>query len=195
LICERGGSYTEYKSKSRREIAGSVKCECLFQLRGYLFTAGDWSLKVGDGKHNHDMTDVLKGHKTACRLNPNERVHLQEMVDSNVPPRQILTKLRKRNRTTSTTIKHVYNACHRYRRSIRGTRNDMQYLLKSFVDNGYVYHCRKYRDSDDVSDVFWAHPNSIKLFNTFSTCLCWIPTIRPTSIVFHCLSLSVTPLP
>jgi len=40
----------------------------------------------------------------------------------------------------------------------------MQHLLKSLVDNGYVYHCRKYRDSDDVSDVFWAHPNSIKLF-------------------------------
>jgi len=155
LICERGGSYTEYKRKSRREIAGSVKCECSFRLRGYLLTAGDWSLKVGDGKHNHDMTDVLKGHKTAGRLYPNERVHLQEMVDSNIPSRQMLTNLRKRNRTTSTTIKHVYNACHMYRRSIRGTRNDMQHLLKSLVDNGYVYHCRKYRDSDDVSDVFF----------------------------------------
>jgi len=154
LICERGGSYTEYKRKSRREIAGSVKCECLFRLRGYLLTDGDWSLKVGDGRHNHDMANVLKGHKTAGRLNPNERVHLQEMVDSNIPPRQMLTNLRKRNRTTSTTIKHVYNACHRYRLSIRGTRNDVQHLLKSLVDNGYVYHCRKYRYYDDVSDVF-----------------------------------------
>ena len=45
LICERGGSYTEYKRKSRREIAGLVKCECPFRLRGYLLTAGDWSLK------------------------------------------------------------------------------------------------------------------------------------------------------
>jgi len=26
-------------------------------------------------------------------------------------------------------------------------------------------------------------------------CLCWIPPIRPTNIIFHCLSLSVTPLP
>jgi len=134
-------------------------------------TGGDWSLKVGDGKHNHDMTNVLKGRKTVGRLNPYKRVHLQEIVDSNIPPRQMLTNLQKRNRTTSTTIKHVYNACHNYRRSIRGTRNDMQHLLKSLVYNGYVYHCRKYRDSDDVSDVFWAHLNSIKLFNTFSTVL------------------------
>ena len=36
-----------------------------------------------------------------------------------------------------------------------GTRNNMQHLLKFLVDNGYVYHCRKYRDSDDVSDVFF----------------------------------------
>ncbi|KEH27873.1 hypothetical protein MTR_5g046145 [Medicago truncatula] len=97
-ICERGGSYAEYKRKSRREIAGSVKCECPFRMRGYLLTGGDWSLIVGDGKHNHDMTDVLKGHKTVGRLNPNERVHLEEMVDSNVPLRQMLTILKKRNR-------------------------------------------------------------------------------------------------
>ena len=156
-----------YKRKTRRKIVGSVKCEFMFQLRGYLLTTGDWSLKVGDCRHNHDMTDVLKGHKTVGCLNPNERVHLNEMVGSNFPPKKMLTNLRKRNRTTSTTIKHVYNACHRYRRSIRGTRMNMQHLLKSLVDHDYVYDCRKYHDYDDVSDVFWAHQNSIKLFNTF----------------------------
>jgi len=169
LKCERGGLCTEYKRKTQREIAGSVNCECPFLMRGYFLIADDWSLKVGDGRHNHDMKDVLKDHKTTGPLTPNERVHLHEMVDSNVPPRQMLTILRKRNHTTSNTIKHVYNACHIYRRSIRGTRTDMQHLLKSLVDNDYVYHCRKYHDSDDVSVVFWAHPNSIKLFNTFST--------------------------
>jgi hypothetical protein len=35
LICERGGSFTEYKRKTRCQIAGLVKCECLFRLRGY----------------------------------------------------------------------------------------------------------------------------------------------------------------
>jgi len=61
-------------------------------------TGGDLSLEVGDGRHNHEMTYVLKGHKTVGRLNPNERVHLQEMVDSNLPLRQTLTNLQKRNR-------------------------------------------------------------------------------------------------
>lgn len=80
VICERGGSYKEYKRKTRCKIACSVKCECSFRLRGYLLIDGDWSLKVGDGKHNHDMANVLKGHKTVGHLNPNKRVHLYEMT-------------------------------------------------------------------------------------------------------------------
>jgi hypothetical protein len=115
VICERRGSYTEYKKLTQCEISGSVKCECPFQLIAYLLIAGDWSLRVGDGRHNHDIEDVLKGHKTAERLNPNECIHLHEMAESSVPPRQIPTKLRKRNNNTLTTIKHVYNACHLYR--------------------------------------------------------------------------------
>jgi len=81
----------------------------------------------------------------------------------------MLLRLRKRNNRTSTTIKNIYNACHMYMQSIRGTKTDMQHLLKSLVENEYVYHCRKDHDSDDVSDILWAHPNDIKLFNTFST--------------------------
>ena len=139
---------------SRRKISGSVKCECLFRVRGYLLIAGDWNLKVGDGRHNHEMTDVLKGHKTARRLNLYASRYLRELTDLNVPLRQILTNLRKRNNRTSTIIKHIYNICQKYKQSIRGTRTDMQHLLKSFVENEYVYHCRQYPDSDDVRDIF-----------------------------------------
>ena len=170
VICEIGGSYTEYKWLTRRKIAGSVKYECSCRMRGYLLIIGDWTLKVGDNIH-HDTTYVLNAHKTVGHLNPNERVHLNEMEYSNVPLRQMLTNLRKRSINTSTTIKHVYNACHRYMQSIRYTRTNMQHLLKSLVENEYVYHCKNYPDSDDVSDIFWAHPNVIKFFNTFSVVL------------------------
>ncbi|XP_024632764.1 protein FAR1-RELATED SEQUENCE 5-like [Medicago truncatula] len=118
-----------------------------------------------------DESNVLKGHKTFRRLNPNECVHLYEIDESNVPPRQMITNLRKRNINTSTTIKHVYNSCYRYRKSIRGSRNNMQHLLKLLVENEYVYHCRNYHDSDDVGDIFWVRPDGIKLFNTFFTVL------------------------
>jgi hypothetical protein len=117
------------------------------------------------------MTSVLKGHKTAGRPNPNECVHLYEMAESKVSQRQMLINLRKRNINTSTTIKHVDNACHKFRKPIRGSRTDMQHLLKSLVEKEYVYHCRNYHDSDDISDIFWEHPDGIKLFNMFSMVL------------------------
>ncbi|AES98799.1 hypothetical protein MTR_5g072970 [Medicago truncatula] len=113
-------------------IDDSVKC--------YLLIVGDWSLQVGDGRHNHDMEEVLKGHKIVGRLNPNESLYLHELTDSNIYLRKILTNLRKRNSKTSTNIKHIYNACHRYRQSIRGTRTDMQHLLKLLVEKEYMYH-------------------------------------------------------
>jgi len=53
LIRERGGSYSEYKKLSKRKISGSMKCERPFRMRGYFL---DWSLKVGNGIHNHEMT-------------------------------------------------------------------------------------------------------------------------------------------
>jgi len=52
------------------KISGSVNCECLFRVRGYLLIDGHWSLKVGNSKHNREMEDVLKGHKTSRSLNP-----------------------------------------------------------------------------------------------------------------------------
>jgi len=55
VICERGGSYKEYKRKTQCKITGSVKYECRFQLRGYLLIASDWNLKVGDGKLGMSM--------------------------------------------------------------------------------------------------------------------------------------------
>ena len=63
VICKRGGSYTKQKKLSGRKISSSVKCECLFRVRGYFLIVGDLSLKVRDGRHNHEMAVVLKGHK------------------------------------------------------------------------------------------------------------------------------------
>lgn len=50
-------------------------------------------------------------------------------------------------------------------------RTEIQQLLKLMGDNNYV---SRYRTSDDgviVRDIFWTHPDSIKLFNMFSTVL------------------------
>jgi len=161
-----------------------VKCECLVRVRGYLLIAGDWRLKVGDGKHNHEMSDKLTSHKTTRRLNSNESRYLRELTYSNLPLRKFFTNLRKRNSRTSTTIKHIYNSCHVYMQSIMSSRISIQHLLKSLVENKYVYYCRKYPDPEN-NYVYYCLSRSLR-------CMVKVPLIRPTSIVFCCLSLLVS---
>jgi hypothetical protein len=153
----------------------------LFRVRGYLLIDDDWSLKVGNGKHNHDMTDELKGHKTVGRLNSNESIYLREMTNSRFPffwpttqgsSEAYSYQLRNRNGRTSTTIKHIYNARHMYRQSIRGPRTKMQHLMKSLIKKKYGNHCRKYPDFDDVRDIFWAHPDGLSCLTVSLRCLC-----------------------
>jgi len=73
------------------------------------------------------MTLELKGHKIVERLNPNNCNHLRDLTDCLVPPRHILSSIRNRNDQTTTTIKHIYNACYRYMHSIKV--QDQKYII------------------------------------------------------------------
>ena len=121
-----------------------------------------------------EMAEVLKGHKIVGRLNPDETKLLCELRNSLVPLGNILTTLRYRNSRIATTIKYIYNVLH-------------QYLMKSLVENKYVYHYRKYVDSEDVMAIFWMHPDCIKFFNMFSNALVLYSTYKTNK---HHLSLS-----
>ncbi|CAJ2651206.1 unnamed protein product [Trifolium pratense] len=50
----------------------------------------------------------------------------------------------------------------------RGSRTELQHLLQLLDDAKYVSWNRRKDDGSDVlSDIFWAHPDSIKLLNLF----------------------------
>ncbi|XP_058742100.1 uncharacterized protein LOC131614545 [Vicia villosa] len=68
-------------------------------------------------------------------------------------------------------IRQVYNIWYRNNKAIRGDRSEIQQLLKMLDDNKYVSRYRTCDDGVTVRDVFWTHPDSIKLFNTFPTVL------------------------
>ncbi|XP_050893614.1 uncharacterized protein LOC127100455 [Lathyrus oleraceus] len=54
---------------------------------------------------------------------------------------------------------------------LRADRTEMQQLLKLLDDNSYVSRYRTCKNGVTVEDIFWTHPDSIKLFNTFPTML------------------------
>jgi hypothetical protein len=51
--------------------------------------------------------------------------------------------------------------------------SEMQQLLKCCETHKYFYKCRTVGDGESktIQDFFWAHPESVKLFNTFPTVL------------------------
>src|SRR4030043_1473182 len=58
--------------------------------------------------------------------------------------------------------------------------------MKSLVEHKYDYHVRNYANSQNVKDIFWAHPESIKVFNTFPTVLIMDSTYKTNK---YCLPL------
>lgn len=166
--CEKSGNYRPWKNPKPVRNAGSKKCQCPFRLRGKPESGGDgWTLHVVCGIHNHILSDDLKGHPYLGRLNPDEKTLLQDMTLGLVKPSKILGTIKEHNKESMTSLKQVYNYRQAYRRLRRGDRTEMQHLLSLMERDKYVYRVNKLEDSNIVNDIFWAHPDSIKLANTF----------------------------
>ena len=153
-------------------ITGTRKCDCPFRLQGKPISNGEgWVLKVICGLHNHDLTETLVGHLYAGRLRPDEHVLVVDMRKSLVKPSNILLTLKENNKNNVTTIKQLYKARYTYKRSVRGSRTELQQLMMLLERDQYIQWSRCYQDSKVVSDVFWTHPDSVKLLNAFSIIL------------------------
>jgi len=72
--------------------------------------------------------------------------------------------LKEYNANSYTTIKQIYNARSAYRSSIKGSCIEMQQLMKLLERDQYI-HWHRLKDEDVVRDIFWCHPDAMKLCN------------------------------
>ncbi|GAU48301.1 hypothetical protein TSUD_132260 [Trifolium subterraneum] len=80
-------------------------------------------------------------------------------------------KLKKQD-TATKTLKCLFRLRGYFsKKSLRGEMSEMQQLLKCCETHKYFYKCRTVGESKTIQDFFWAHPESVKLFNTFPTVL------------------------
>jgi hypothetical protein len=171
LGCERGGIYKPSGKKVKFEETGTGKCDCRFRLRGYLHATGEWHVTVVDGMHNHVLDKALQGHLIAGRLKPVEKQLLSEMTRNLVLPKNIMSTMKERDPKNVTVVKQIYNARYRLKQRARATRTEMQHLHKCLDENNYFFKARTDGESEFVQDIFFAHPKSVCLFNTFPTVL------------------------
>ncbi|XP_004506467.1 PKS-NRPS hybrid synthetase cheA-like [Cicer arietinum] len=164
LGCERSGKYRPWKNPKPTRSTWSRKSECPFRLRGTPSNAGGgWYLHVICGVHNHELAKKLTGHAFLGRLSQEEKVVLGDMTKNMIKPRNILMTIKDHNVTSLTTIKQVYNVRQAYRSSLRGNRTEMQHLLTLMERDKYVYRYRKVEGSNELRDIFWTHPDAIKM--------------------------------
>ena len=108
------------------------------------------------------------------------------MTKSMVKPRNILLTLKEHNVNSCMTIKQIYNARSAFCSSIRGSDLEMQHLMKLLEHDQYI-HWHIIKDEDVVRDIFWCHPDSVKLVNvcnlvflidnTYKTNRYWLPLL------------------
>jgi len=127
LGCERSEKYRKYKTDLKVTITGTRKCDCPFKLRGKPIKGREgWVLKVICGLHNHELANTLVGHPYAGRLRPGEHALVVDMTKNQVKPKNIFLTLKEENEDNVTTLKQLYNTRYTYKRSVRGSRTEMQ---------------------------------------------------------------------
>ena len=93
------------------------------------------------------------------------------MTKSLAAPRNILTDLKEKNKESVTLIKQVYNARTRWRNGQREDKTELQYLISKLEKHQNVYFTRANSEETTLEDLFFAHPDSIDMLDTFPTVL------------------------
>ncbi|KAK9088822.1 hypothetical protein Scep_027904 [Stephania cephalantha] len=91
------------------------------------------------------------------------------MTKGNVKPRDILNTLKQRDVRNVSTMRTIYNARQKVQNEDAGGRTQMQQMLHILEKNKWMSWHRKHPVTNVVTDLFWSHPDSIKLLRCFSS--------------------------
>ncbi|XP_050920380.1 uncharacterized protein LOC127138017 [Lathyrus oleraceus] len=140
MICERSGKYRTSLQKFKRDGIGSRKCDYLFKVHGYMLENKNWRFNVICCLYNHDLCEKLVGHPSVCRLMLEEKEYVADMTLNLVQLKNILVTLKWKRPKNISNIKQVYKIWY-----------------------------RTCEDGVTIREIFWTHPDSMKLFNMFHT--------------------------
>lgn len=171
LGCERSDIYRDRGNiKVKKKIDNATrKYNCPFSIHGINLGGDRWELEVRCGLHNHDILNTLVSHPFAGRLTKEEEKLIAELSLAGAKPKDIICGLKRRHQDNASMMKTIYNAKSKIRiHEIEG-RTTIQQLLKILVEKHYTYWFRSDEITDEVLDLFWAHPD----------CFCWLSVSLP----------------
>ncbi|POW14110.1 hypothetical protein PSTT_03145 [Puccinia striiformis] len=154
IQCDRSGKYQAKGTKKSGRKTASTKIDCPFELMGSIPTSQKitnkfWTLKVREGKHNHDPSPGASSHAAHRRLLPEQVL-------------EILLQLQTSDDQTLATNKTVSNALQKNRKAALDGKTPVEALMCVLKESNWEWEV-KVNASGAILNLFFAHPGSIHL--------------------------------
>lgn len=177
LACERQGVYKpKIKKKDGQNVVmfdtkyakATKRNNCPFSLKGIHCPGSkdSWMVQVECGRHNHALS-TYGGHSYVGRLTSEERNLVYEMTKAGVKPKNALSILKERDPSNASTLQNLYNVRKKMRVEEKVEKTHLQQLMLLIDQHGYIQHNRRDSETDVVKNLFWAHPDSIRMAKCF----------------------------
>ncbi|XP_038711764.1 uncharacterized protein LOC120005958 [Tripterygium wilfordii] len=90
-----------------------------------------------------------------------------DMSAQNAKSRDILAELKKRDSNNVSTIRIIYNAHKKHMTSERSGQSQMQVVFSFLKDQEYFFDYRANHATNELEDLFFAHPGSLDRLYAF----------------------------
>lgn len=92
---------------------------------------------------------------------------MHDLTICGVKPKEILRILKQNDPNNASTIDNIYNYKAKHRISEMQGRSKMQHLLKILDERKYVEFHRRSQDTEELLNIFFAHPYFSQLLKCF----------------------------
>ncbi|XP_074271413.1 protein FAR1-RELATED SEQUENCE 5-like [Silene latifolia] len=146
-------------------------CDCKFKMKIVEVQAAppQWLLYMGRVRvHNHALVKYSDGYRYYAKLNDEELAYIDAQVRAHVLPAMIIAGLHKRNLEKSRPARRqIYNRAQKVRSEEREGRNPTQQMLALAVQHNYVHFWVTDQSTNQVTHMFMAHPEAVKMFRSY----------------------------
>ncbi|XP_077223979.1 protein FAR1-RELATED SEQUENCE 5-like [Tasmannia lanceolata] len=150
-----------------KRTTASRLINCPFEIWGKKRVDGIWWVVLKNISHNHVSLSDMSGHPSCRQFSKEEIEQIKEMTIAGIPPRQILTSLQQSNQNLQAIARTLYNAKAKIRNESLLGRTPIQALFEDIGQGGFIYDF-KHDKSGHLTHLFFAHPLSVALTNSYS---------------------------
>ncbi|KAF7133193.1 hypothetical protein RHSIM_Rhsim09G0181600 [Rhododendron simsii] len=138
--CDRGGKFRcTVPLDEMKKISATRLINCPFEVWGKKKVGECWKVVIKNASHNHELSSEISGHPYCRRFSQEEMLSIKQMTLAGIPPRQILTSLRKSNPNCKAIARTVYHAKANITKEVLAGRTMIQALFEELGQGEFSF--------------------------------------------------------